>query len=77
MFAHLDEDFAWRSIVQPLLQNEADFVENPPDLRHLERKIVLDEMSIEADKRETVGEATRYAGHVKVRLGTSISKPIR
>ena len=68
LFARLPEETAWRLIVQPLLQSEVAFFEQPPDLSRTTFQGEED-LQIEAGRREMAEKETRYIDNVRVRLG--------
>ena len=68
LFDRLGDELAWKKVVQPLLENEVAFVENPPDFT----RITIDkegDLTITANGKQAAGAAVRYAGNVTVELG--------
>lgn len=68
VFNRLDEATAWRLLIQPLLESEIGFAENPPDLTKSPQP-AQQELIVEATSKEIKDGSTLYSKNVRAKLG--------
>lgn len=68
LLARLGPDDAWNKLVHPLLMDEADFIQNPPDLSAI-APAHPPQAIVQADAKRTEEGVTTYTGHVEIAAG--------